>query len=190
MRRLEFVSLPMEILIFLFLIAVTAGLLDTLAGGGGLLTTPALILMGTATATYMMIKNRKVKWENVKYLMLYAFIGSVLGTISIQFVNTDILSFVIPIVLLIIAIYFLLSPKPSENRETTKLPTIKYKNLVIPSIGFYDGMFGPGTGSFFALSGVYCRGHDLITSTAIAKPLNFSTNIASLLVFLAAGEIA
>lgn len=203
---MEIISFPIELLLFLFVIAIVAGLLDTLAGGGGLLTTPALILsgippltalgtnklqgsMGTATATYMMIKNRKVKWKNIKFLMLYAFIGSVFGTIVIQFVNTDILSFVIPIVLLIIAIYFLISPKPSENRKITKFPTIKYKNLVVPSIGFYDGMFGPGTGSFFALSGVYCRGHDLITSTAIAKPLNFSTNIASLLVFLAAGKI-
>jgi len=202
----EFLGLPMEILIFLFLIAVTAGLLDTLAGGGGLLTTPALILsgipplsalgtnklqgsMGTATATYMMFKNRKVKWNDVKYLMLYAFIGSIFGTISIQFVNTDILSFVIPIVLLFIAIYFLISPKPKKNKEITKYSNTKNKNIVVPTIGFYDGMFGPGTGSFFALYGVSCKGYDLITSTAFAKPLNFSTNIASLFVFFAAGKI-
>jgi hypothetical protein len=203
---LELANLSIEILIFLFLIAVTAGLLDTLAGGGGLLTTPALIVsgippltalgtnklqgsMGTATAAYMMIKNKKVRWNDVRYLMLYAFIGSIFGTISIQYVNTDILSFVIPLVLIFIATYFLISPKPKKDKKITKSSVNNYKNIIIPTIGFYDGMFGPGTGSFFALSTVSFKGHDIIKSTAIAKPLNFSTNIASLFIFLAAGKI-
>jgi len=121
--------------------------------------------------------------------MLTAFIGAALGTVAVQFINTDVLTFVIPIVLLFIAIYFLISPKPTKTQGKPKVSNQKYKNIVIPFIGYYDGMFGPGTGSFFALSGVSCRGHDLITSTAIAKPLNFATNIASLIVFLFAGQI-
>lgn len=125
----------------------------------------------------------------MKYLMLTAFVGAALGTIAVQFINTDILAFVIPIVLLFIAIYFLISPKLIKTQGVGKLTNTKYKNIVVPFIGFYDGMFGPGTGSFFALSGNLCRGHDLITSTAIAKPLNFATNIASLIVFLVAGHI-
>jgi uncharacterized membrane protein YfcA len=145
--------------------------------------------MGTATATYMMFKNKRITWDNVKYLMLTAFLGAVIGTIAIQFINTDVLTFVIPIVLLFIAIYFLISPKPAKTRGEPKLSSRKYKNLVVPFIGYYDGMFGPGTGSFFALSGVSCQGHDLLTSTAVAKPLNFATNIASLFVFLIAGHI-
>jgi len=203
---LELANYSLELLSLLFLVAVIAGLLDTLAGGGGLISIPALILsgvpplaalgtnklqgsMGTATATFMMLKNKKVGWDNVKYLMLTAFIGAVLGTIAVQFINADVLTFVIPIVLLFIAIYFLISPRPTETQGEPKLTNRKYKNIVIPCIGYYDGMFGPGTGSFFALSGVSCRGHDLITSTAVAKPLNFATNIASLIVFLIAGHI-
>jgi hypothetical protein len=65
----------------------------------------------------------------------------------------------------------------------------KYQNIIVPSIGWYDGMFGPGTGSFFALAGVSLRGHGLIDATAVAKTLNFSTNIASLMVFLLAGKV-
>jgi len=203
---LEFANFSIELLSTLFLVAVVAGLLDTLAGGGGLISIPALILsgvpplsalgtnklqgsMGTATATYMMLKNKRIKWDSVKYLMLTAFIGAVFGTIAVQFINTKVLTFVIPIVLLFIAIYFLITPKVTENQGKSKLSSRKYKNIVIPFIGYYDGMFGPGTGSFFALSGVSCRGHDLITSTAVAKSLNFSTNIASLIVFLIAGHI-
>ena len=203
---MEFANFSVELLSVLFVVAIIAGLLDTLAGGGGLISIPALILSGvpplaalgtnklqgstgTATATYMMLKNKKISFSSVKYLMLAAFIGAVLGTIAVQFINTEVLTFVIPSVLLFIAIYFLVSPKPTKTLGKPKLSNSKYNNIVIPFIGYYDGMFGPGTGSFFALSGVSCRGHDLITSTAIAKPLNFATNIASLIVFLIAGQV-
>tara|TARA_R110002050_G_scaffold129217_2_gene250698 strand:- start:719 stop:1486 length:768 start_codon:yes stop_codon:yes gene_type:complete len=199
-------EITIELLSLLFVVAIVAGLLDTLAGGGGLISLPALILggvpplaalgtnklqgsMGTATATYMMIKNKRINLVNVKLLMLSAFIGAVFGTVAVQFVDAELLSFVIPIVLLIIAVYFLISPKPTETPKIARFSESQYKKFVIPLIGYYDGMFGPGTGSFFAASGVYCRAHDLITATAIAKPLNFATNIASLMVFLLAGKI-
>lgn len=202
---MEFASFSIELLSILFIVAVVAGLLDTLAGGGGLISIPALIIsgvpplaalgtnklqgsVGTATASFMMLKKKKVEWHEVKYLMLSAFIGATIGTVIIQFVDTQVLSFVIPVVLVFIATYFLISPVPTASVRP-KLSESKYKKTVVPAIGCYDGMFGPGTGSFFALSGVSCRGQDLISSTAVAKPLNFSTNIASLFVFLVAGQI-
>ena len=205
---MELTSLSFELLSFLFLIAVVAGFIDTLAGGGGLLSVPALLLsgipplaalgtnklqgsMGTATATYMVIKNKKVKWGDVKYLMLSAFIGAAVGAIAVQFINTDALSFVIPLVLSFITLYFLMSPLFAKSWEAGKacVSYQKYRNFIVPSIGGYDGMFGPGTGSFFALAGVACQGRGLISSTAVAKPLNFSTNIAALIIFLIAGQI-
>lgn len=191
---------------FLFFVAIAAGLIDTLAGGGGLIVLPALIIsgipplqalgtnklqgtMGTATATYMMFKNKRVTWQQVKYMMLSAFIGSVIGTLVIQFIDTQVLSFIIPAVLLFIGLYFLFSPTPSEEQRTPKITSKLYQRGVVPMIGAYDGMFGPGTGSFFALAGVSGKGMGLITATAEAKPLNFSTNIASLVVFLMAGQV-
>ena len=121
--------------------------------------------------------------------MIAAFIGSVLGTIALQLINAKMLTYVIPIALLFIAIYFLISPMPKERRHEPQLSEKKYCYLIVPCIGFYDGMFGPGTGSFFALTGVSCRGRGLIDATAVAKPLNFSTNIASLIVFISAGQV-
>lgn len=195
-----------ETLVFLFLIAIVAGLLDTLAGGGGLIALPALIMsgippllalgtnklqgsMGTATATLMMLRKRRVAWNDVKFLMLHAFIGSTLGTIAVQFVDTKILSFIIPTVLLLTALYFLLSPAPTADKNKAKMSLKKYRMFVVPCIGWYDGMFGPGTGSFFAMAGVSLRGQNLIEATAVAKTLNFATNIAALFVFLAAGKV-
>jgi uncharacterized protein len=203
---LEIFSASYELLSLLFLTAIVAGLLDTLAGGGGLISIPALILsgvpplsalgtnklqgsMGTATASFLMLKKKKITWIEIRPLMLLAFLGSALGTLIVQFINTDVLSFIIPIVLLFIAIYFLISPKPSATSTKPKISDTKYSRTVIPAIGFYDGMFGPGTGSFFALAGVMCKGLQLIQSTAIAKPLNFATNLASLIVFIAAGQV-
>ncbi len=204
---MEIPELSIQILFFLFITAIVASFLDTLAGGGGLLTVPALILsgipplavlgtnkfqssMGSGTATLMMFKNKKVSWDEVKGLMLFAFIGSIIGANAVQLINPDTLSFIIPIVLLFIAFYFLLSPKPKESNGEPKLSYQKYRNIVVPFIVSYDGFFGPGTGSFFALSGVSLRGRGLISATILAKTMNFATNFAALLVFLTTGKIA
>ena len=201
-----FDGLSIELLFFMFSVAIVAGFLDVLAGGGGLITLPALIMsgmsplsalgtnklqgcMGTATATYMMLSKKKVSWHEVKHLMLTAFIGSVIGSVIVLLINVEVLSFVIPVVLFIIAVYFLLMPKPSEIKLKPKITKWKYQNVVVPVIGAYDGMFGPGAGSFFSLTGVLFWGHGLLSSVAAAKPLNFSTNIASLIVFLFAGHV-
>ena len=131
---MEFTSLSFEVLLFLFSIAAIAGFIDTLAGGGGLIALPALMMsgipplyalgtnklqgsMGTATATFIMLRKRRVLWEDVKLLMLAAFIGSTLGTIAVQFVDTAILTFVIPTTLVCIAVYFLISPKPRNHSK-------------------------------------------------------------------------
>ena len=202
---MEFANFSAEMLVFLFLIAFLAGFIDTLAGGGGLIVLPALMMsgipplfalgtnklqgtMGTATATFLMLRNRWVSWSDIKFLMLSAFIGAVLGTIVVQFIKTDLLSFVIPAVLLLIAIYFLVAPHAGYVKSEPRISQGKYQKIIVPLIGWYDGMFGPGTGSFFALAGVSLRGHSLIDATAVAKTLNFSTNIASLMVFLLSGK--
>jgi len=203
---MEIVQVTTELLLILFAVAILAGLLDTLAGGGGLIALPALILsgvpplaalgtnklqgsMGTATATYMMLKNKRVKWHNVKKLMLIAFIGALVGTVAVQFINQKILNYVIPAAISFIGLYFLFSPTVSEKKIEAKISERHYQNLVMPSIGFYDGFFGPGTGSFFSLAGVSLRGHNIVSATATAKTLNFSTNLASLIIFLIAGKI-
>ena len=195
-----------QLLLALLLVAVLAGCLDTLAGGGGLLVLPALLLagipplealgtnkmqgtMGTLTATLMMLRHKRVQWQDARLLMLSAFIGSGFASIVVQFVDTGFLQVLIPFVLLGIAVYFLFSGKILDKVHPVKLDTRRFRNLVVPAIGAYDGMIGPGTGSFFAMAGVALQGKTLLQSTAMAKCLNFSTNIASLLVFAFAGKL-
>lgn len=203
---LDLVNFSIELLSLLFIIAIVAGFLDTLAGGGGLLTLPALLMagipplaslatnklqstMGTATATLMMIRNRRVKWDNIKHLMLSAFIGSVVGALIVQQINAEALTIVMPVVIAGIGLYFLITPTIEEVGKQPKASSAVYRYVVVPIIGCYDGLFGPGTGSFFALSGRALRAKSFLQATAVAKTLNFSTNFASLIVFIFAGQV-
>jgi len=203
---MDIANFSIEILTFLFFVGVVAGFLDTLVGGGGLLAVPALLLsgippiyvlgtnkfqgsMGTGIATFLLFKKKKLDWNSVKSLMFASFIGSIVGGVIIQFVDTQFLSFVIPIVLFFIAIYFIVSPKPKSTVGNSK-PNKKFELFAVPVVGFYDGMFGPGAGSFFAMTGVMLKKLEIIQATILAKPLNFASNIAGFIVFFSFGHIA
>jgi len=195
-----------EILTFLFIVGMVAGFLDTLVGGGGLLAVPALLLsgippiyvlgtnkfqgsMGTGIATLLLFRKKKLIWSAIKYLMLVSFIGSVIGGVIVQFIDTKALSFAIPIVLVFISIYFIISPKPkttSKDRVSSK----SFDKYAVPAVGFYDGMFGPGAGSFFVMTAVMLKKLEIIQATILAKPLNFASNIAGFIVFFSFGHIA
>ncbi|WP_062131640.1 TSUP family transporter [Demequina aestuarii] len=195
-----------QALAVLAVVALVAGCLDTLAGGGGLITVPALLLAGvpplqalgtnklqapagTGMATYQVIRRHGVRWADVRWPMLWAFLGSVLGTIAILFVPVASLEVVIPVVLALIAAYFLFVPRSHQPPPEPRMSAAMYDATVVPAIGAYDGAFGPGTGSLYALSGVALRALPLRRSTAIAKTLNFATNVASLIVFIFAGQV-
>lgn len=141
---MELVSFSYELLGFLLFVAIVAGFIDTLAGGGGLLTLPALMMtglpplsalatnklqssMGTATATLMMLRNKHVRWHNVKWLMLAAFIGSTIGTVIIQLINADALTIVIPVVISFISLYFLFTPTVDETNKRPIISAPHYK---------------------------------------------------------------
>lgn len=201
---MEFSNYSLEILGFLFAVSALAGFLDTLAGGGGLLSLPALLLsgmppilalgtnklqgsFGTGVATFMLLKKNKFSWMGIRFIVLASFIGSAIGAIFVQFVDAESLAFITPIVLAFIALYFASSPdiKKDKSIGSGRL----YRFFAVPLIGAYDGMFGPGTGSFFVVAGVVLKRLELVKSTIIAKPLNFASNVASLIVFLSLGKV-
>ncbi|MEC4720621.1 TSUP family transporter [Noviherbaspirillum sp. CPCC 100848] len=202
---MEFVLSP-EILAGLFAAAAIAGFVDAIAGGGGLITIPVLLLaqvpplhalatnklqssFGSLTASLMVLRRRLVRWSQMRRLFVCSLIGSAFGAFAVQFVSAQTLDIVIPIVLVSIAMYFLLAPNAGAVERKPRVNEAAYQGVVVPGIGFYDGMFGPGTGSFFSLAGVALRGHTLLTATAQAKVLNFASNVASLAVFVAGGKV-
>lgn len=199
-------ELAPEILLLLFAAAFVAGFIDILAGGGGLITIPALLLagvpplqalatnklqgmFGVLTATLTLLRRRLLVWREIRGLFLAALAGSALGAALVQQINPAALDLVIPVVLGGIACYYLLAPRAGNLATSPRLQERTYRLLVVPAIGFYDGMFGPGTGSFFSTAGVALRGLDLVQATVRAKPLNLATNLAAVVVFVAGGQV-
>ncbi len=194
----------MDVFILLFLTALAAGFLDAIAGGGGLITIPALLLTGihplaalatnklqsvsgTFSSSLIMIRKGQVSPGDIVYPFFTALAGAGLGSFGVQFLNLTVLDIVIPIALVSVALYFLFAPKIRETASKPLVSTKTYANSFVPVIGLYDGAFGPGTGSFFTLAGTVLRGKTLVGAVAEAKCLNFATNLASLCVFLFSG---
>lgn len=200
------IQLSLQVLLMLFLAAAVAGYIDALVGGGGLITIPALLMAGvppiyalgtnklqavsgSGTASFMMFRRGRVRFSAVRWLMLSAFIGSIFGTIIVQYFDTELLNVLIPIVIILIALYFIFSPSKVLAARAPRFSKARYGLTAVPGVGFYDGMFGPGTGSFFVLAGVGLRGQEIVDATANAKTLNFATNLASLLIFILYGKL-
>lgn len=196
----------LTVLLVLVLIAVVAGFVDTLVGGGGLITIPALLaaglppifalgtnklqaVAGSGTASISLFLYKKIRFEKVKWLMVSAFVGSLMGSVIVQYFDPRLLSIAIPVVIALIGAYFLMAPTASLQQREPKIDKSRYGLTAVPGIGIYDGMFGPGTGSFFVWAGVSLRGQPIVLSTMVAKSLNFATNLASLLVFIGFGKV-
>jgi uncharacterized membrane protein YfcA len=188
------------------LVAIIAGFIDTLAGGGGLLTVPALLLaglpplnalatnkvqgsIGTLTASLMLMRKGLLTPAHIRVPLLICFLAAGCGTGLVQFLPSSLLRYAIPLVLMVIAAYFLLVPAAGQVEAHPRLGQRIYQSTVLPVIACYDGLIGPGTGSFFTLAGVALRGQTLLQATVHAKAFNFMTNLASVGVFVLGGQV-
>ena len=191
----------------LFLLATVAGWVDTLAGGGGLITVPALLLtgmspamaiatnklqgsMGTFVASIYFVRTKFVRLNEMKGMILLTFIGSVLGSWLLLQIDASKLVLCLPFLLMAMGLYVLLSPSFNDEQKQQKLSRLCFMLLICPILGFYDGFFGPGTGSLMALALVSVLGYGLSKGTAQAKVLNLTSNIAALGYFIVFGEVA
>jgi uncharacterized protein len=199
-------EIEFSILATLTLVAFVAGFVDSIAGGGGLLALPALLIagldpvaalatnklqgtFGTASATYAFWKNGRLNPAAHIPAVIMVFIGAALGVLAVAYAPTQLLSALMPVVLIVIAVYFTLSPRLGETSSHPRLQPVAFSFGLAPAIGFYDGVFGPGTGSFFMLALVSLFGVGLIDATGRTKLFNFTSNIASLLMFALGGKI-
>jgi uncharacterized membrane protein YfcA len=171
--------------------ATAAGFIDTLAGGGGLITVPALLLggmpplqvlgtnklqgvFGTLVASVSLVAKSKFGLRDLVFPFAMVFGGGAAGALLVQLVNTKLLDAIVPVVLSAIALYFLFAPGVGSVDRRPRIGHRLYCTCILPVIGFYDGFFGPGTGSFFSLSGVSLRGWELVRATASAKIFNLA----------------
>lgn len=200
------IQLSLEIILMLVVVATLAGFIDAIAGGGGLLTIPAMLLAnippvlalgtnkvqacsGALAASITMVKKGVVNPFNLKLAIAGAFLGSAMGTILVQLSPPALLEKLIPFLIAGIGIYTLFAPNLGDVDAEPRVSENVWKKGVVPLIGFYDGYIGPGTGMFFALGNVALRGRNIIKATGVAKVLNFATNFASVIFFVLGSNV-
>jgi uncharacterized membrane protein YfcA len=190
----------------LLLVGATAGFVDAIAGGGGLLALPTLLSLGlspahalatnklqgsfgTASAGLHFVREGHVDLRRLVPAIAFTFAGAAAGSLSVQFADPSLVSALIPWLLVGAALYFLFSPRPGDVDRHRRLGEGPFALIVGLGIGFYDGFFGPGTGSFFMIAIVALLGHNLRRATGETKVLNFTSNSAALLVFVLGGKV-
>ena len=193
-------------IIFLCIAAATAGFFDAIAGGGGLIQLPALLvglnkssvvevlgtnkfaaIFGTANAANRYRKGVAIDKKLLIKMALPAFIGSMGGAQLASHVPTKQMRVVVLIALIVIAIYTALNPK--IGHEESAKPSKWIPSIAGFAIGFYDGIFGPGTGTFLMAVLVGALGYSFLSASAIAKFTNVATNLAALIIFAKHGAI-
>lgn len=194
------------ILLALGFVGLAAGFVDAIAGGGGMLSVPALLAAGLppvsalatnkmqsvigtimAVATYW--RRGFVDLRRLAPAIAASFAGSIVGALTVSRIDTSLLNLAVPVALIAIALYFLFAPKLSDADRAARLPFGPFVPVMGFLIGFYDGVFGPGTGSFFTVGFVVLFGLGLTRATGSTKALNVTSNLAALVVFIPQGQV-
>ena len=199
-------ELPALTLVFLFVVALVAGFIDTIAGGGGLLCVPALLWaglspaetlatsklqssFGTFSATMSFVRAGQIDPKPLLPTIAMVAIGAATGTTVVQFMDAGFMRSFLPVLLIGVALFFLFNPGIGDADSRQRMSLAAFSFSVAPLLGFYDGFFGPGTGSFLAVALVSLLGMNLRKATAATKLLNLTSNFTSLLFFLLGGKL-
>jgi uncharacterized membrane protein YfcA len=199
-------DLTLPILIILFAGGFLAGFVDSIAGGGGIISVPVLLSVGipplfalgtnkfqssfgSLTASLNYTRGGLVKFREVLWGILFTAIGAALGTILIQQLPQDLLQYIIPVMLLAVFIFMLFSKKLGLKDEQARWHPKLFFLVFGLTLGFYDGFFGPGTGNFWMIAYVLLLGFNLKKATAFTKWVNFTSNIVALFFFTLGGKV-
>jgi len=197
-------------LILLCLAAFAAGFIDAIVGGGGLLQTPATLLIlpqypvatifgtvkipslfGTSVAAFKYSKQIKLNYKVLIACVISAFCASLAGAYSVSKLNNELIKPIILVVLILVALYTYFNKQFGVHQQKAHSPVkqVFLAGIFGLIIGFYDGLIGPGTGSFLILVFIAVLGFDFIGASAHAKIVNMATNLAALLYFTSTGHV-
>lgn len=190
----------LETISLLFTLALFAGVIDTIAGGGGLLIVPGLMMagldpvsalatnklqahFGTSSAVAWFWRKGRIRVRDQIFPAAIAFSCSFGGAVSLSYLDPVFLTYAAPILLIIVAFLALFKPELGDVPRKARLSFMAGSLTITPLIGFYGGFFGPGTGAFFAMGGVTFLGLAMDEATIRAKFYDFASNLGGL-VFL------
>jgi len=194
------------ILLALAAVGLVAGFVDAIAGGGGMIALPALLaaglppvaalatnklqsVVGTGMAAITFWRRGYIDLPALIPAIALTYAGSFAGALVVKQIDTSLLNITVPIALIGIALYFLFAPNLSDVDKVARLPFARFVPLLGFAVGFYDGIFGPGTGSFFTIGFVMLFGLGLTRASGNTKVLNVVSNLAALTIFIAAGDV-
>jgi len=186
----------------LFGAGLFAGFVDSIAGGGGLISLPVLLSVGlppqlalgtnklqgtfgALSAACNYVRKDKTTFSELYIGIAFTFVGAMLGAWAIQQLNAAFLKHLIPFLLLSVLVYTLLSKKLGHEARQAIMPRRLFYLIFGLGLGFYDGFFGPGTGSFWTAAYLVFMGLQMTRATGYTKVMNFTSNIVALAVFVA-----
>lgn len=198
-------DLTLDLFALLALAGFLAGFIDAIAGGGGLITLPALLLagippaqalatnkvqgvFGAATAAVSYSRGGLVDPRRQWRAALGAGIAGAVGAVLVSRLPTDGLRLVLPVVLIAIALFFAFRPGLGDRDRVQRIGPRAFALIAVPLVGFYDGLIGPGAGSFYMIAFVTLAGYGILKATAHTKLLNFASNLGALLAFVLVGQ--
>lgn len=199
-------SLSFSTLLVLWLAGLLAGFVDSIAGGGGIISLPALLAVGmpphlalgtnklqgtfgSLTAAFNYTRKGLVDLREIPTGVLFTALGALAGTVTVQLIAADFLSHIILLLLVSVFLYTFFTPDLGrlDRRPTVAAPVFFACAGLL--LGFYDGFFGPGTGSFWTIALVLVLGLNLRRATAYTKVFNFTSNIVALGAFFAGHQV-
>ncbi len=146
-------------------------------------------VFGTLSSTINFFRRGELALKPLIPAILCSFVGACAGTMAVQFLPLEMLEAILPYLLILLAIYFMFSPRISDQDSSPRMSPGRFNVLIGGGIGFYGGFFGPGMGSFFAIAFAALLGFNMRKATASTKPLVLITNTTAMLIFLWGGYI-
>jgi uncharacterized protein len=190
--------------LILILAAFVAGVVDSIAGGGGLVTVPVLLLAGASPVEALATNKLQGTFGAGTAMLAYARAGHVRpqgqlgmaaisalagagGALVAHLIPVEVLRIIMPVILIGVAAFFALKPGLTDEARAARISPPVFAVTVVPLVAAYDGFFGPGTGSFYMMGFVLLAGYGVLKATAHTKMLNFASNLGSLIVFIQTG---
>lgn len=199
-------SVDIGLLATMFAVAAVAGAFDAIAGGGGLLTVPALLLTGmnpvaalgtnklqgavsAISSTSAFARRGLIDWKTALPVAACAAVAGLAGALCASLLSPRVLATLVPILLIVIALYFGFTRGLKGEDARPRLSVAVFAFCVAPLIGFYDGIFGPGAGAFYMVAIVTLLGYGVLKATAHTKLANAASNLGSLTLFIFKGVV-
>jgi len=196
-----------DIIAILFITGLSAGFVDSIAGGGGLITLPVLLSIGlppqialgtnklqgtfgTLSASYNYIRKGEADLKQSGSGILFTFIGAAFGSFTVQLLDPGFIRHLVPVLLFLVLAYTIFSPRLGYENQEPKMSSSLFFIIFGLGLGFYDGFFGPGTGSFWTAGLCVLLGFNMTKSAGVTKIMNFTSNIVAFSLFIMGGNVS